>query len=68
LLKLALPNPNTIFWTGGGGSVIIIDMDARTTFGYAMNKMEAGPVGDPRSFRIIEALWKSLGLSSATKT
>jgi CubicO group peptidase (beta-lactamase class C family) len=60
LLKLELPNPNTIFWTGGGGSVIIIDMDARTTFGYAMNKMERGSVGDPRSFRIIDAMWRAM--------
>jgi len=60
LLKLPLPNPNTIYWTDGGGSVIIIDMDARTTFAYAMNKMESTPMGDPRSFRIIQAMWQAL--------
>jgi CubicO group peptidase (beta-lactamase class C family) len=61
LLKLPLPNANTLFWTGAGGSIIIIDMDAHTTFAYAMNKMEPGPVGDPRSFRLIGAMWQALG-------
>ena len=55
-----LPNPNTLFWGGYGGSLIIIDMDARTTFGYAMNKMGAGTVGDLRAFSIIMAMWQAL--------
>jgi hypothetical protein len=37
LLKLRLPNPDTIYWAGGGCSLIIIDMDARTTFAYTAN-------------------------------
>jgi len=41
--------------------LIIIDTDARTTFAYAVNKMKASPVGDPCSFRIIEAMWEALG-------
>jgi CubicO group peptidase (beta-lactamase class C family) len=61
LLKLALPNPNTIFWAGAGGSLIIIDMDARTTFGYAMNKMRPDLVGDERSFALIRAVWQAMG-------
>jgi CubicO group peptidase (beta-lactamase class C family) len=61
LLKLQVPNPNTIYWSGGGCSLIVIDMDAHTTFAYAANKMEPTLVGDPRSFRIIEAMWAALG-------
>jgi CubicO group peptidase (beta-lactamase class C family) len=58
LLQLPLPNPNTIYWAGGGCSLIIIDMDARTTFAYTANKMEPTPLADPRSFRLIEAMWQ----------
>lgn len=58
LLKLSLPNPNTIYWAGGGCSLIIIDMDARTTFSYVANKMEPTPLADPRPFRLIEAMWR----------
>ena len=54
---LRMKNPNSMFWGGYGGSLIIIDMDARTTFGYAMNKMGAGTVGDARSLDIIGAMW-----------
>ncbi|HWY47309.1 MAG TPA: hypothetical protein VNX70_07990 [Bryobacteraceae bacterium] len=61
MLKLQLPHPNTIYWLGGGCSLIIIDMDTRSTFAYAVNKMESTPVGDPCSFRIIEATWEALG-------
>jgi len=28
-------NPNTLFWSGGGGSFVLIDTDARMTFAYA---------------------------------
>ena len=58
--QLQLPNPNTIFWGGYGGSLIVIDMDARTTFAYAMNKMGSGTVGDMRAFSIIMAMWQGL--------
>jgi CubicO group peptidase (beta-lactamase class C family) len=56
-----LPHPNTLFWGGYGGSLIIIDMDARATYGYAMNKMGSGTVGDMRAFSIIMAMWQALG-------
>ena len=57
---LPVPNKNTIFWGGYGGSLIVIDMDAHTTFGYAMNKMGGGTVGDVRAFSIISAMWQAL--------
>ena len=45
------PNPDdSMFWGGYGGSLIIIDMKARTTFAYAMNKMGATTLGDMRAF------------------
>ena len=65
LLDLDLPNPNTIHWGGGGSSWIFIDMDARTTFAYAANKMDRRPLSDPRPFRAMQAMWQALGIGSA---
>jgi len=56
-----LPNPNTIYWGGYGGSLIIIDMDARTTFGYAMNKMAGTTQGDMRALGLAMAMWTAMG-------
>jgi CubicO group peptidase (beta-lactamase class C family) len=57
---IAMPNPNSMFWGGYGGSLILIDMDARTTFGYAMNKMGVTTMGDERAMAISRAMWRSL--------
>ncbi|MEJ0067215.1 MAG: serine hydrolase domain-containing protein [Caulobacteraceae bacterium] len=54
------PNPNTIYWGGYGGSLIIIDMDAHTTQSYVMNKMGSGTQGDMRGFGMIMAMWQAL--------
>jgi len=56
-----MPNPNTIYWGGYGGSLVIIDMDAHTTFGYAMNKMAGTTTGDMRAFGLAMAMWEALG-------
>jgi CubicO group peptidase (beta-lactamase class C family) len=53
-------NPNTVFWGGYGGSLAIIDMDARTTFGYAMNKMGNTTTGDFRGIGLVMAMWQAL--------
>jgi CubicO group peptidase (beta-lactamase class C family) len=55
--SLPAPNPNTIFWGGYGGSLAIIDMDARTSFGYAMNRMAPTTTGDMRGFGLIMEIW-----------
>lgn len=57
-----LPNPNTIFWGGYGGSIAIIDMDARTSFAYVMNKMAPTTTGDMRGFGLAMAMWQALGV------
>lgn len=56
-----LPNPNTIYWGGYGGSLVIVDMDARTIFAYAMNKMAGATTGDMRAFSLAMAMWEALG-------
>ena len=57
-----LPSPNSIFWGGYGGSLAIIDMDRRTSFGYAMNKMAGTTTGDTRAFGLAMAMWDALGM------
>jgi len=62
---IPLPNPNSIYWGGYGGSLVIIDMDARTTFGYAMNRMVGTTTGDTRAFSLAVAMWQALGIGPA---
>ncbi len=57
---LPLPNPNTIFWGGYGGSLAIIDMDARASFGYAMNRMAPTTTGDARGLGLAMGMWTAL--------
>ena len=54
---MPLPNPNTIFWGGYGGSLVVIDMDARATYAYAMNKMAGTTTGDMRAFSLLMGMW-----------
>jgi CubicO group peptidase (beta-lactamase class C family) len=54
------PNPRTIFWGGWGGSLVIIDMDARLVIAYVMNKMGEGTVGDFRGAAIALAAFVGL--------
>jgi CubicO group peptidase (beta-lactamase class C family) len=57
---LPLPHADSIFWGGYGGSLILIDMEARTTFAYAMNRMGATIMGDGRAMRLVEPMWRAL--------
>ncbi len=54
------PNPRTFFWGGWGGSLIVIDLDARVSFSYVMNLMTTGTMGDKRSIRPARALYEAL--------
>ncbi len=54
------PNPNLFFWGGYGGSVIAVDLDAKMSISYVMNKMASTLTGDPRSEKLIKALYNSL--------
>ena len=54
------PNKNVCFWGGWGGSVIIIDQDARMTVSYVMNKMFTGLEGDMRSASLIMAAYAAI--------
>ncbi len=54
------PNPRAFFWGGWGGSLAIIDLDARTSIAYVMNKMEADLLGDRRGGSVAGAAYQSL--------
>ncbi len=54
-------NPNSIYWGGYGGSIAIVDMDARATYAYVMNKMAGTTSGDIRGFSMIMAMWQAGG-------
>ena len=54
------PNERVFFWGGWGGSLAIIDLDARMSIAYVMNRMAAEVMGDPRGALIALAAYKSL--------
>ncbi|HEX3566488.1 MAG TPA: serine hydrolase domain-containing protein [Acidimicrobiales bacterium] len=47
--------PRACFWGGYGGSLIVMDQDARLTVSYVMNKMAGGLSGDLRGANIVMA-------------
>lgn len=47
--------PRTCFWGGWGGSLVVIDLDARVSIAYVMNRMESGLVGDMRGASVMLA-------------
>jgi CubicO group peptidase (beta-lactamase class C family) len=56
-----LPNPRTCFWGGWGGSMVVVDLDARMTVSYVMNQMlDQGGMGDGRAFGIVVAAYDGL--------
>jgi CubicO group peptidase (beta-lactamase class C family) len=52
-----MPNPDTVYWGGYGGSLAVVDFDARTTIAYAMNKMSGTTTGDLRAYGLAMAFW-----------
>jgi CubicO group peptidase (beta-lactamase class C family) len=58
------PNPHTCFWGGWGGSLALVDMDARVCMSYVMNKMAGGLVGDTRGGALAMAMYQSLSGAS----
>jgi CubicO group peptidase (beta-lactamase class C family) len=56
-----MPSPNTLYWGGRGGSLAIVDLDTRTTFAYAPNRM-ADTIVDMRGLGLAMAMWEALAL------
>jgi CubicO group peptidase (beta-lactamase class C family) len=57
------PNGRACFWGGWGGSVVLVDLDARMTFAYVMNRMGEGTTGDVRGVSILGSVYRSLAVS-----
>ena len=57
---LPLPNANSVYWGGYGGSLVIADMDARLCLSYVMNKMASTTVGDMRAAMLAGAVWQGM--------
>jgi CubicO group peptidase (beta-lactamase class C family) len=51
-----IPQGRACYWGGWGGSVILMDLDARTTISYMMNKMGPGIIGSDRSEAYLRAI------------
>jgi CubicO group peptidase (beta-lactamase class C family) len=61
-----VPHPDaTCFWGGWGGSLVLIDMEARLCLAYAMNKMANTTTGDMRAFRMILPMFQALQAKAA---
>jgi len=56
-----LPHEHTLFWGGYGGSLALIDLDARTTIAYTPNRMAGGTTGDLRALDLAMAFWDGRG-------
>ncbi|WP_346056808.1 serine hydrolase domain-containing protein [Amycolatopsis dongchuanensis] len=56
-----VPQGRACYWGGWGGSLVIADLDTRTTISYAMNKMAAGVIGSDRSEAYVRAALECLG-------
>ncbi len=57
--EVPFPHQRTLFWGGLGGSLAVMDLDAKMSLGYAMNKMGADILLDSRPVRLIDALSKA---------
>ena len=56
-----LPNPRTCFWGGWGGSMVVVNLDARMTVSYVMNQMlDQGGTGDGRALGIVMSAYDGL--------
>ena len=56
------PNERVGFWGGWGGSLALVDLDARMTISYVMNKMGEGTTGDMRGAGLVFAAYSALGM------
>lgn len=52
--------PRSAYWAGNGGSLSYVDLDARMSVGFAMNRWVRGEHENDRSFRIMAAVYESL--------
>jgi CubicO group peptidase (beta-lactamase class C family) len=54
------PSVHSFGHSGWGGSCAVADPERRLSFSYVMNRQSPHLIGDPRSRRLIEALYACL--------
>jgi CubicO group peptidase (beta-lactamase class C family) len=54
------PNERAFFWGGWGGSIALIDLDARMSVAYVMNRMEGNLMGDVRGGALVLSAFNCL--------
>ena len=59
-LSRSAPTPRACFWGGWGGSLAVIDLDARMSVAYVMNRMAGGLVGDIRGAVVVLSAYQAL--------
>lgn len=55
-----LPPGRLCFWTGWGGSVVVIDTERRAVISYVMNSMGTGLLGSERTAQYVESAFAAL--------
>jgi CubicO group peptidase (beta-lactamase class C family) len=55
-----IPPGRACYWGGWGGSLIVMDLETRTTISYMMNKMAPGIIGSDRSESYVRAVHSCL--------
>ncbi len=55
-----IPQGRACYWGGWGGSIIVMDLDSRTTISYMMNRMAPGIIGSDRSAAYVSAIHECL--------
>jgi CubicO group peptidase (beta-lactamase class C family) len=57
----AIPGGRVAWWTGYGGAIVVNDLDTRTTFAYAANKLADHMVSSPRTDAYVRAAFEAVG-------
>ncbi|MGE3254156.1 serine hydrolase, partial [Pseudonocardia sp.] len=61
-----VPAGKVCFWGGWGGSLIIMDLERRTTISYVMNQMQPGVIGSEVSAAYCAVIARCLAAEPAT--
>ncbi|MFJ8546813.1 serine hydrolase domain-containing protein [Streptomyces sp. NPDC093586] len=56
-----MPTGTVCFWAGWGGSIVVMDLDRRVTFAYAMNRLGTGILGSERTHDYLGRVYEALG-------